>query len=219
MSTPCYRSEIALSRLHWPVTTLGYGNRIGIWFQGCSIHCEGCCSQDTWEVTDEQVITIDSLLDWVALCPLDEVNGITISGGEPFDQPEALSLLVQRLRDLFDDNHKLDILVYSGYPWQSLQKKHAKLLTQFDVIISGPYQLRTQTAWLRGSDNQRIHCVTPLGVERYASPPSDIPKKLQIHIENNQLWMIGIPEKGDLEVLQSRLGQLGINLGDVSWRS
>lgn len=37
-----------LSRIHFPVTTLGPGNRIGIWFQGCSIQCQGCVSVDTW---------------------------------------------------------------------------------------------------------------------------------------------------------------------------
>ena len=40
--------SVSISRLHFPVTTLGPGHRIGIWFQGCSIRCEGCLSMDTW---------------------------------------------------------------------------------------------------------------------------------------------------------------------------
>ena len=40
--------KIAINKAHFPVTVLGPGRRIGIWLQGCSIHCKGCVSQDTW---------------------------------------------------------------------------------------------------------------------------------------------------------------------------
>ncbi|HSV19446.1 MAG TPA: 4Fe-4S cluster-binding domain-containing protein, partial [Casimicrobiaceae bacterium] len=41
-------ATIELNKAHWPVTVLGPGKRIGLWLQGCSIHCPGCVSQDTW---------------------------------------------------------------------------------------------------------------------------------------------------------------------------
>jgi anaerobic ribonucleoside-triphosphate reductase activating protein len=80
-------TSIALSRLHFPVTTLGPGRRIGIWLQGCSIRCPGCISADTWAAAQGQTTTeavVDAIILW-----LPDAEGITVSGGEPFDQPEA----------------------------------------------------------------------------------------------------------------------------------
>jgi anaerobic ribonucleoside-triphosphate reductase activating protein len=97
-------TSITLSRLHFPVTTLGPGKRIGIWLQGCSIRCPGCISADTWSATEGLTTTeavIEALLPW-----LPDAEGITISGGEPFDQPEALQILLRELRCL----SPLDIL-------------------------------------------------------------------------------------------------------------
>ena len=61
---------VAISRLHFPVTTLGPGRRLGIWFQGCSIQCRGCISIDTWDKT-RGITTIESIIDimkdWIPL--------------------------------------------------------------------------------------------------------------------------------------------------------
>ncbi len=76
-----------LSRIHFPVTTLGPGNRIGIWFQGCSIRCKGCISVDTWGMKKGSV-SVDEIISVIDPW-LDMADGITISGGEPFDQPEV----------------------------------------------------------------------------------------------------------------------------------
>ncbi|HAU1321526.1 TPA: radical SAM protein, partial [Legionella pneumophila] len=46
---------IYISRVHFPVTTLGPGHRIGIWFQGCSIRCPGCISTDTWNINKGEI--------------------------------------------------------------------------------------------------------------------------------------------------------------------
>ena len=91
-------ASIALSRIHFPVTTLGPGRRIGIWFQGCSIRCPGCISMDTW-APGRGITTIDEVVNAVAQW-LPVADGITISGGEPFDQPIALLDLLGRLRSL-----------------------------------------------------------------------------------------------------------------------
>ncbi|MGG7582215.1 4Fe-4S cluster-binding domain-containing protein [Rhizobium sp. Nf11,1] len=82
--------------MHFPVTALGPGRRIGIWFQGCSIRCPGCISADTW-TTGKGTTTLEEVVN--TLQPwLPEAEGVTVSGGEPFDQQEALqSLLWRRL--------------------------------------------------------------------------------------------------------------------------
>ena len=110
---------VCLSRLHFPVTALGPGNRAGIWFQGCSIRCRGCMAVDTWDVSPQQMIDLDHIEAWLDSLERDEVDGVTISGGEPFDQPEALAELLHWLREFYCEAVR-DILVYSGY---SLEKK------------------------------------------------------------------------------------------------
>lgn len=90
--------KLALSRVHFPVTTLGPGRRLGIWVQGCSIRCPGCISSDTWAKRAADV-EIAELLDLVRPW-LHECDGITISGGEPFEQLEALEQLLHAIRQL-----------------------------------------------------------------------------------------------------------------------
>jgi anaerobic ribonucleoside-triphosphate reductase activating protein len=98
--------RISLSKLHFPITALGPGRRIGIWFQGCSIRCAGCMSRDTWAFTrdGEPVETVLKRMEpWFA-----EADGITISGGEPFDQADGLLALLAGFRKCFDG----DVLTY-----------------------------------------------------------------------------------------------------------
>ena len=85
--------SINLNRLHFPVTTLGYGQRVAIWMQGCSLHCPGCVSRDTWEHGQGQLeftALTTTLESW-----LPQADGLTVSGGEPFEQPLALIRLLR----------------------------------------------------------------------------------------------------------------------------
>ena len=92
-------ARLSLSKLHFPITALGPGRRIGLWLQGCSIRCSGCMSRDTWEFSDEShrvEVLLERVTPWLA-----EADGITISGGEPFDQPEGLLSFLVGLRERF----------------------------------------------------------------------------------------------------------------------
>ena len=81
-------TELALSRIHFPVTMLGPGMRIGIWFQGCSIRCSGCISLDTW-ASERGITSVEAVFQTMQPF-LPHADGLTVSGGEPFDQPLAL---------------------------------------------------------------------------------------------------------------------------------
>ena len=91
--------DVGISRVHFPITALGPGRRIGIWFQGCSIRCSGCMSRDTWELAASRM-PVAALLAQIGPW-LPQADGVTISGGEPFDQPLALEVLVRGLRASF----------------------------------------------------------------------------------------------------------------------
>nr|WP_075008424.1 4Fe-4S single cluster domain-containing protein [Stigmatella aurantiaca]SEM10246.1 anaerobic ribonucleoside-triphosphate reductase activating protein [Stigmatella aurantiaca] len=200
--------KLSLSRIHYPVHTLGPGARIGIWLQGCSIRCPGCISADTW-TTERGWTTVHAVME--AITPwLAQADGITISGGEPFDQPEALRALLMSLRA---STHG-DILVYSGHSWEALAPHLSACAGLIDALISDPFEVNTpQTLALRGSDNQRLHCLTPLGEERFRAcerPLGESDRRLDVLFdEDGTVWMAGIPHRGDLQRLSMLLTQDG----------
>ena len=200
--------NIRISRLHFPVTTLGPGRRIGIWLQGCSIRCPGCISADTWNV-DKGQATVEGVMAHLAQW-LPAAEGITISGGEPFEQPEALVALLAALRSMTP----ADILVYSGKPIEQLTPVLRQAAGYIDALISDPFDLNApHTMPLRGSDNQHLHLLTALGIDRfsaYEQPCKAQNKSLDVMFDpDGSVWFAGIPKRGDF----LRLQELLINQG------
>ncbi|QSN63500.1 MULTISPECIES: 4Fe-4S single cluster domain-containing protein [unclassified Caballeronia] len=200
--------NIQLSRLHFPVTSLGPGQRIGIWFQGCSIRCPGCISADTWSATGGDT-TLERVLEQVRAW-LPHADGFTISGGEPFDQPDALVTLVRALREMSSG----DILVYSGYPIESLAGVLAQTEGWIDALITDPFEIdASHTRPLRGSDNQRLHLLTALGREMFSQYERDLresDKSLDVMFdEDGSVWFAGIPNRNDFRRLRDLLTDQG----------
>jgi anaerobic ribonucleoside-triphosphate reductase activating protein len=200
--------NIALSRVHFPVTALGPGRRLGIWFQGCSIRCPGCISGDTWRFSAHGIEVqqvVEQLQPWLEVC-----DGVTISGGEPFDQPEALVQLLQRV----SARRQTNVLVYSGHAVEDINPVLQRAQGLIDALISDPYQPKQpQTMPLRGSDNQRLHLLTPLGValfSRYECAAVPLVRHLDVMFdEDGTAWLTGIPHRGDLPRLQELLVREG----------
>lgn len=217
---------LRINKIHWPVSVLGFGRRIGIWTQGCSIRCKGCCSTDTWHSTDGVEMRISDML---AACKLlvasEQLDGITISGGEPFDQPFGLKNLLVCLNEwrklrVSEGNSDFDILCYSGYSLEHLQTRFTEILVLLDCIICDPFVQGKASVLLRGSQNQRIVPLTELGVSRLnAQLQSSQTKRLQFHLDSEQIWFVGIPAEGDLERLTENCRQRGLHFDNVSWRS
>lgn len=194
--------------MHYPVTTLGPGQRLGIWFQGCSIRCPGCVSADTW-ASREDATTVDQVVE-AASRWMTEAQGVTISGGEPFDQPEALALLLKAL----PLTPAQDVLVYSGHPFERIRNHPSVLNGQIDALMSDPYAVgQAQTLPLRGSDNQRLHLLTALGKQRFScfnDPMASSLRSLDVMFDSDgTVWLAGIPRPGDMERLRDLLGAQG----------
>lgn len=201
--------QLGLSRVHFPITSLGPGQRLGIWFQGCSLRCQGCIAVDTW-APSKQKVSIKHLLQRIAPW-LAQAQGISISGGEPFEQFDALKHLLQQLKQ---QAPALDILLFSGWRSAQLEPLLPELAGLVDALISEPFeQQQKQTLALRGSDNQQLHLLTELGTTRFASYQrlrTAQDKKLDVMMdENGQMWLAGIPERDDLLRLQQQLAQRG----------
>lgn len=206
---PAVPASLQVNRVHFPVTTLGFGRRISIWTQGCSIRCPGCVSKDTWEPRIESSMVVGDLLQslapWLAVA-----DGVTISGGEPFDQPAGLFALLTQLRANFAG----DLLVFSGYSRATLDARHAEVLRLLDVLITEPFDAAAgQTLALRGSDNQRVFLLTELARQRYPAQldtqPCDKHRRLDVVVDGAEIWMAGIPRLGDLGKLREELAARG----------
>jgi len=200
-------TSVFLSRLHFPVTTLGPGRRIGVWVQGCTLHCPGCISADTW-APGLGATTVDAVMDAMAAW-IPEAGGLTVSGGEPFEQPEALEALLQAWRAQASG----DVLVFTGLAFAAVEPwldAHPGLV---DAVMAGPYVREApQTLALRGSDNQTLHRLTDAG-QRFAAydraaQPVDRRLDVMFDVEGGA-WFAGIPARGDFQRLRSALKAQG----------
>ena len=146
-------------RIHakeYGVKTLGPGNRFVLWVQGCRQRCPGCISPISWDENAGTDVPVNALAVEIALSGMD---GLTISGGEPFLQAEALSDMIDHIRNMRD----MGVIVYSGYTIEKLRKDpiSSELLKRIDLLIDGPYIRELDDGLsLRGSSNQRVLCLT-----------------------------------------------------------
>jgi anaerobic ribonucleoside-triphosphate reductase activating protein len=156
-------ANLAIARLHFPIMSLGYGRRIGIWTQGCSIGCKGCMSLDTW-ASRRGDTPIDEIVAQLGRW-LGEADGVTLSGGEPFDQPEAIVGLLRAIRPRVTG----DILLFSGYAVDDVPDAGRPAFDYLDALVCGPFvERRASDLPLRGSDNQELRLLTPVGHARSA---------------------------------------------------
>lgn len=197
------------------ITTLGPGRRIGLWVQGCSLRCKGCMSVELFERRKASYCSIAWLTERIISYAQDHA-GLTISGGEPFEQAESL-------KELLENIHKytsLDIMVYSGYTKEELLKGSQAmidLLNKVDILIDGRFEidLSPSKPWC-GSDNQTIYLLSKR-VQKYRpmiSPNQYIPPfSLQVEIaDDDYVRIIGIPRRGELELMKTLLLKRGIEL-------
>jgi anaerobic ribonucleoside-triphosphate reductase activating protein len=216
--------KIRLNKAHFPVTTLGLGQRIGLWVQGCHIQCPGCLSRDTWEPDPAREVELELVLAWCRYVAPEGCDGVTISGGEPFEQPVALAALLDGLTTWRHEiARSFDILCYSGFPLRHLERQYPNILIRLDAIIPEPYvdSLPRGKVW-RGSANQPLVPLSPLGRKRYAALLAAEPDgkgKLQVSVDAEGVWYIGIPDRGDMDRLEAAAYRRGVVLGGVSWRA
>ncbi len=135
----------------------GPGLRAVLWFQGCTIGCPNCFNPKTHDADGGYVAETDDIVEML-VAARGEIDGVSISGGEPFQQPEALLDLAERVRAA-----GLSMLVFSGYPIDVIkaQRLGPAILAYIDVLIAGPYiSGRHVGRALLGSSNQRMHLLS-----------------------------------------------------------
>lgn len=200
-------TAVSISRLHYPIQALGPGRRVGVWLQGCSIRCPGCVSVDTWPAgwgRTEMAAVLAVLETWAYAA-----DGLTVTGGEPFDQEDALRELLRGWRDMSGT----DVLVFTGHVLDRVSPWLARNPGLIDALVTGPYDRDApQTLALRGSDNQRLHVLTSLGTrlatyERLATAQD---RRLDVMFDaDGSVWLVGIPAAGDLARFRRAMHEAG----------
>ncbi|NLW21825.1 MAG: anaerobic ribonucleoside-triphosphate reductase activating protein [Tissierellia bacterium] len=135
----------------------GPGIRFVVFTQGCVHNCIGCHNPETHSFSNGYYIDIDEIVEMVKKDPL--LDGITLSGGEPFHQGKVCGILAERIKEM-----GLNVVTYTGYTFEEIMNEidinqgWRRLLYATDILIDGRFILEEKSLLLkfRGSKNQRI---------------------------------------------------------------
>lgn len=171
-----------------------------IWTQGCLRNCKGCMSAMSHSMDGGYVRDADKVINDI-LCATD-IEGITISGGEPFLQAASLVYIVKAVRAIRD----VGVTVYTGNSYEELLNSADSDIKEFleciDLLIDGEYieELNDDGA-LRGSSNQRVIPLT----NRYgevlleSAYGKNAVRRAVINIDKGVMSITGVPNKSQYE--------------------
>ncbi len=133
----------------------GPGLRMTVFVQGCPHRCPGCHNPQTHDFAGGSEGETAEIIARMRKNPL--LDGLTLSGGEPFCQPGPCAELARAARSL-----GLNVWSYSGYTFEELIEggtpAQKALLDELDVLVDGRFELdkRSLDCRFRGSTNQRL---------------------------------------------------------------
>lgn len=153
LNTSQWKNKIRIAGIVDESIVDGPGIRLTVFTQGCRHNCKGCHNPHTHDYQGGRDIFLEEILEKIKANPL--LDGITISGGEPFDQAEACAKLAREAKKI-----GLNVLVYTGYRYEELLGREScqGLLEEADILIDGKFEIDKKNPALefRGSSNQRI---------------------------------------------------------------
>lgn len=187
--------------IRFPITSLGPGERVAIWVNGCSHGCYNCIAANMWDFDPKYDMSIKDIIN-ETIKYRENTRSITITGGDPFFQ-EDLPLLLQELKKIGYD----DILVYTGFLYEEIlaNTNMKKSLKYIDVLVDGKYiDKLNDNKPLRGSSNQRIIFLNKNKIPLYANQLKK-ERKFQVEVKDNKLEIYGIPPKGYKEEINNNI--------------
>jgi anaerobic ribonucleoside-triphosphate reductase activating protein len=134
----------------------GPGVRFCIFFQGCIHGCPGCQNPDTWDLNAGIITKVDLVIE--KMKGTRYLDGVTLSGGDPLLQSEAVIDIAKAAKEM-----GLDVWVYTGWTFEEIMGNKAgetakKALEVIDVLVDGRFDLslKSSECIYRGSTNQRL---------------------------------------------------------------
>ena len=170
----------------------GPGKRTVIWVQGCNIGCSGCYNPNTWSFEENLLIKEEKLLEIVANNKkVYQIEGITVSGGEPILQAKQLLPFLEKIQKI-----NLSVVLFSGFYINQIRKsKYSRILDFIDIIIDVHYQeeKRIFDRKLVSSSNKELIFLT----KRYS--PKDLSDDIiEINIDE-KITITGFPSNDFLK--------------------
>jgi anaerobic ribonucleoside-triphosphate reductase activating protein len=197
-----------LNNIKYPIYNLGEGKRIGIWIQGCTLYCKGCVNQTLWSKTGGKSINVFDVYNIITEIA-NEYDGLTISGGEPFQQYEQLMVFLH----LIKTKTELNVYCFTGYELEELNKLYPdKLFYKYiDTLITGRYEINNNSNDnYRGSTNQILYSFESGKPVIIGNP--FVSKKWSISVnKKSQIQMVGIPKWDELKKIEGDLKLIKIN--------
>ena len=179
----------------------GPGNRFAIWVQGCPHKCPGCFEKDTWDSYGGFELSLEEVIGEFNKAA-GFVDGVTILGGEPFEQAEELAEFAEYVRQ-----SGKTVITFTGYTYVSLQARSDlsvnKLLRNTDILMDGEYvqALRDFSRPMVGSKNQNIIFLSDrISMQEYYS------YKNSIEVRMSPSGRIRINGMGDLDKIRKEIG-------------
>lgn len=131
----------------------GEGIRVSLFFSGCNHHCNGCFNKEAWDFNCGKPFTEKTIDSIINLMDKPYIKGLSILGGEPFDNYEDLENLCKIIKEKFPNKN---IWIWTGYLFENIMDK--EVLSYVDAIVDGPFieEQKNLTLAFRGSENQRI---------------------------------------------------------------
>jgi len=174
----------------------GPGLRFALWVQGCHVRCAGCCNPHLFDPRGGQPLPVAALEDRL-LAARAGLEGITLLGGEPFEQATGLAALATWAREL-----GLGVMTFTGHVLEDLRASRdpgvAELIDATDLLVDGRYERSLpdpSRRWV-GSTNQRFHFLTRRyspGIELVA--PGEVERTVELHVTTDGTALVnGWPE-------------------------
>ncbi len=173
---------------------LGAGNRFAVWVQGCDKRCPQCIAPDS-RSKDSGGYSL-SVAKLANRANSANIDGITISGGEPFLQSsqilEFITLLKSQKRDL-------NFIIYTGLKYEDLIKKEEckKILDCIDLLIDGEYiHEKNKDTPLIGSTNQGVYILSDVGRTLAEDMANKQSREIEVVVKSvDDVFIVGIPPK------------------------
>ena len=178
----------------------GPGNRFVLWTQGCSKGCSECFNPETWSTNIYKELSPTQIFELIKNF---EVDGVTISGGDPLEQEDELLELLMLLSTM---RLSKGVILFSGFTRAEISSNFIReqCLKYIDVLIDGRYEKNLKIDFsLRGSSNQEFYSFS----DKISSDELSFDQEIEISSLEGDIMITGFPN-----ISRKILKELGVNL-------
>lgn len=201
---------VSIARIIGGTTAEGPGRRTALWVQGCTLRCSGCFNPHYWSSRGGQQWSSVALgAHLVQQARENEAEGITLLGGEPFEQAAPLALAAEEVRSA-----GLSVMTFTGYlhddlqTWSAEREDIGALLAVTDLLVDGPFRVSSidhDRPWV-GSTNQTFNPLT----DRYRALVEEVDRNLdRLEIKVDSDGTVSVNGWADDDTLDALLHNLG----------